>query len=130
MNFSRTFRIIQSIFEEEDDFNKPTNSAAHVKKLLLDYFELDDKVGILQYLYANFDKSKIAAFTEKVARGKILFFRYFFILGCLQIWLSFDERIYSAHINNALVLLPAVLFSRLSAGCNVYMSTIENCPGV
>lgn len=57
------------IFDDEDGLNPAPHSVKCAKQLLLEHFDITDKVGILAHLYVNFDKSKIAAFTAKLAEG-------------------------------------------------------------
>lgn len=37
--------------------------------LFFQHFDITDKVGILDYLYAKFDKSRVATFTETLAKS-------------------------------------------------------------
>lgn len=49
-----------------------------MKRLLLEHFNIKDKIGILDSLYANFKKAHIASFTGKLAKG---FFASFLLLS-------------------------------------------------
>lgn len=60
-------RVIQYIFDEEDGLHSSPYPIANAKRLFLHFFGLSDKSGILKHLYADFDKSKIAAFTAEIA---------------------------------------------------------------
>ncbi|VDK65978.1 unnamed protein product [Onchocerca ochengi] len=61
-------RLIQCIFDEEDGLHPSPYSISKIKRLFLEFFGLCDKTGILETLYTNFDKSKIASFTAHVAK--------------------------------------------------------------
>uniref|UniRef100_A0A915PNB4 N-acetyl-D-glucosamine kinase n=1 Tax=Setaria digitata TaxID=48799 RepID=A0A915PNB4_9BILA len=62
-------RLIQYIFDEEDGLHPSPYPILKTKRLLFEFFDLHDKAGILELLYTNFDKSRIAAFTAHVAKG-------------------------------------------------------------
>ncbi|KAK6102755.1 BadF/BadG/BcrA/BcrD ATPase family protein [Brugia pahangi] len=61
-------RLIQCIFDEEDGLHPSPHSISKTKRLFLEFFDLSDKAGILDILYTNFDKSRIASFAAHVAK--------------------------------------------------------------
>ncbi|VBB29264.1 unnamed protein product, partial [Acanthocheilonema viteae] len=61
-------RLIQCIFDEEDGLRPSPHPISKIKRLFVEFFGLRDKTGILEILYTNFDKSRIASFTAHVAK--------------------------------------------------------------
>ncbi|VDM11391.1 unnamed protein product [Wuchereria bancrofti] len=61
-------RLIQCIFDEEDGLHPSPHPISKTKRLFLEFFDLSDKAGILDILYTNFDKSRIASFAAHVAK--------------------------------------------------------------
>ncbi|KAM3719971.1 N-acetyl-D-glucosamine kinase [Dirofilaria immitis] len=61
-------RLIQCIFNDEEGLHSSPYPISNIKRLLLEFFGLCDKTGILEILYTNFDKSRIASFTAHVAK--------------------------------------------------------------
>ncbi|KAJ1347185.1 hypothetical protein KIN20_002185 [Parelaphostrongylus tenuis] len=60
-------RAIRMLFDEDDGLEIPHHSTQMIRNLLLQHFEIEDKVDILEHLYNKFKKSCIASFTKKLA---------------------------------------------------------------
>ncbi|CAI2336500.1 unnamed protein product [Caenorhabditis sp. 36 PRJEB53466] len=58
---------IQMLFDAEDGLETEFNTDV-IKRLLLEHYNIDDKTRILDYLYSNFEKHKIADFTATLAK--------------------------------------------------------------
>lgn len=61
-------RIIRYIFDNEDGLQPSPFPTTNVKNLLLKHFKLTDIIGILDLLYAKFEKSNVASFAGTLAR--------------------------------------------------------------
>ncbi|EFO24625.2 hypothetical protein LOAG_03863 [Loa loa] len=61
-------RLIRYIFDEEDGLYPSPYPISKTKRLFLEFFGLCNKAGILEVLYTNFDKSRIASFAAHVAK--------------------------------------------------------------
>uniref|UniRef100_A0A183F4H7 N-acetyl-D-glucosamine kinase n=1 Tax=Heligmosomoides polygyrus TaxID=6339 RepID=A0A183F4H7_HELPZ len=61
-------RAIRMIFDEDDGMEIPHESTQKIRELLLEYFNIEDKVDILEHLYSKFQKSKVALFTKELAK--------------------------------------------------------------
>ncbi|XP_045152406.1 N-acetyl-D-glucosamine kinase-like [Echinops telfairi] len=60
---------MKTVFDAVDNLKTAPHGIAYVKKAMLSYFQVQDQVGILTYLYRDFDKGKIAGFCRTIAEG-------------------------------------------------------------
>jgi len=60
-------RAIQMVFDDEDGLEMALAPIDRVKKLMLEHFNLSNKVEILDLLYGNFNKARIASFCSVLA---------------------------------------------------------------
>lgn len=61
-------RIFRYIFEDDDGLNQAPASTELVKQLLLKHFKLSNLIGVLDLLYAKFEKAYIASFSGMLAK--------------------------------------------------------------
>ncbi|KAK6733022.1 hypothetical protein RB195_017033 [Necator americanus] len=61
-------KAIRLLFDEDDGMETPHESTELIRRLLLQHFNLQNKVDILELLYNKFKKSKIASFTKVMAQ--------------------------------------------------------------
>uniref|UniRef100_F1KYW5 N-acetyl-D-glucosamine kinase n=1 Tax=Ascaris suum TaxID=6253 RepID=F1KYW5_ASCSU len=103
-------RAIRYVFDDEDGLSPSPYPITTVKRLLLEHFNIKDKIGILDSLYANFKKAHIASFTGKLAKEaandplvKVVFHEAGVLLGS-------HVRAISSHFDQEMLLdVPVVL---------------------
>ncbi|VDK50915.1 unnamed protein product, partial [Anisakis simplex] len=61
-------RVIRYIFDDDDGLVKAPYPTETVKRILLEHFNLGDKIEMLTLLYAKFEKANIASFTGKLVK--------------------------------------------------------------
>lgn len=64
--------MIRYIFDDTDGLNKAPASVEFAKQLLLKHFKLSNIIGMLDLLYAKFEKAHVASFAGVLASGKNL----------------------------------------------------------
>ncbi|KAM9329074.1 N-acetyl-D-glucosamine kinase [Gastrophryne carolinensis] len=62
-------RAIKTVFDTTDSLVTSPYDITYVQQAMLSYFQVSGRMGILPYLYRNFEKSKIAGFCIKLAEG-------------------------------------------------------------
>ncbi|CAJ0586969.1 unnamed protein product, partial [Mesorhabditis spiculigera] len=60
-------RGIRLLFDVDDGVVTPVGSVETLRKLVLEYFNITDKVQVLDYFYNQFSKSNVARLTERMA---------------------------------------------------------------
>ncbi|KAE8278985.1 N-acetyl-D-glucosamine kinase [Larimichthys crocea] len=60
---------VKTVFDARDDLVAPPHDITHVRKLMEEYFQVTDLMGMLPHLYRNFQKSHFAGFCKKLAEG-------------------------------------------------------------
>ncbi|XP_033757375.1 N-acetyl-D-glucosamine kinase-like [Pecten maximus] len=64
-------RAIKAYFDHEDNLHPQPYDVTFVRDAMLKYFKIEERNGLLQYLYTNFDKSFIAGMCKELAAGAI-----------------------------------------------------------
>ncbi|XP_072488402.1 N-acetyl-D-glucosamine kinase isoform X2 [Notamacropus eugenii] len=62
-------KAVKIIFDSMDGLQASPHNIDYLKKAMYNYFQVSDRMGLLNHLYRNFDKSKFAGFCRKVAEG-------------------------------------------------------------
>lgn len=97
-------RIIQYIYDDEDGLNPSPYSTEKAKQIMLKHFGKKDIIGMLELLYAKYEKSNIASFTGALVKEahddplvKHVFHEAGLILGrhIKAISKNFDEEMYN-----------------------------------
>ncbi|XP_067436569.1 N-acetyl-D-glucosamine kinase [Thunnus thynnus] len=60
---------VKTVFDAKDKMVAPPHDVKHVKKAMMEYFQVSDLMGMLPHLYRNFQKSHFAGFCKKLAEG-------------------------------------------------------------
>ncbi|XP_027695796.1 N-acetyl-D-glucosamine kinase [Vombatus ursinus] len=60
---------VKTVFDTMDNLEVSPHKIDYVKKAMFDYFQESDRMGLLNHIYRNFDKSKFAGFCQKIAEG-------------------------------------------------------------
>ncbi|XP_071022426.1 N-acetyl-D-glucosamine kinase isoform X1 [Oncorhynchus clarkii lewisi] len=60
---------VKTVFDAKDNLVKPHHDVTHVKKVIENYFQVSDLMGMLPHLYRNFQKSHFAGLCQKIAEG-------------------------------------------------------------
>ncbi|XP_063042337.1 N-acetyl-D-glucosamine kinase isoform X2 [Engraulis encrasicolus] len=60
---------VKTVFDAQDNLVTPPHDIAYVKRVMEEYFQVSDLMGMLPHLYRNFQKSHFAGFCKKVAEG-------------------------------------------------------------
>ncbi|XP_069139948.1 N-acetyl-D-glucosamine kinase-like isoform X1 [Argopecten irradians] len=64
-------RAIKAYFDHEDNLHPRPYDVTFVRDTMLKYFKIEERNGLLHYLYTNFEKSFIAGFCKELAAGAI-----------------------------------------------------------
>lgn len=64
-----SLRALKVFFDDEDNLIKCPHDTSKVKELMLQHFKVNDKFGILEHCYANFNKSFFAGLCAKLAEA-------------------------------------------------------------
>ncbi|CAH1257734.1 N-acetyl-D-glucosamine kinase-like isoform X1 [Branchiostoma lanceolatum] len=62
-------KAVKYVFDFDDNFHEPPSDTSYLKLAMFEYFKVNDRIGLLDHLYRNFDKSKFAGFCKLVAQG-------------------------------------------------------------
>lgn len=62
-------RALKIYFDHEDNLFPCPHDVTFVKKAMNNYFGIENRAGLLPFLYTNFEKSKIAGFCKVLAEG-------------------------------------------------------------
>ncbi|XP_035673899.1 N-acetyl-D-glucosamine kinase-like isoform X3 [Branchiostoma floridae] len=62
-------KAVKYVFDYDDNFHEPPSDTSYLKLAMFEYFKVNDRIGLLDHLYRNFDKSKFAGFCKLVAQG-------------------------------------------------------------
>nr|KAG5698047.1 hypothetical protein BaRGS_016695 [Batillaria attramentaria] len=65
-------RALKIYFDHEDNLIPSAHDVTFVKKAMQEYFGIEERAGLLPFLYSKFEKSKIAGFCKILADGKVL----------------------------------------------------------
>ncbi|XP_045188508.2 N-acetyl-D-glucosamine kinase-like [Mercenaria mercenaria] len=60
---------LKRLFDHDDSLNISNHNVECVRKIMHEYFQIKQNSGMLQYLYSNFEKSKIAGMCKHIAKG-------------------------------------------------------------
>ncbi|KAL4231724.1 hypothetical protein ACF0H5_009300 [Mactra antiquata] len=60
---------LKCLFDHDDNLTVSKFDVECVRKIMLNYFKITDRAGMLDYLYSNFDKSKVAGMCKYLAEG-------------------------------------------------------------
>ncbi|KAL0969935.1 hypothetical protein UPYG_G00234750 [Umbra pygmaea] len=64
-------QAVKTVFDAKDNLATPPHDVTLVKKLMEDYFQVSDLMGMLPHLYRNFQKSHFAGLCKKIAEGAV-----------------------------------------------------------
>ncbi|CAE1283620.1 NAGK [Acanthosepion pharaonis] len=64
-----SYKAIKIIFDHEDGLVKSSHDIAYIKKAVNVYFEIEDKMSLMDIFYSKFDIRKVAGFCVEVAKG-------------------------------------------------------------
>lgn len=64
-----SLKAVKTFFDDEDNLVKCPYDTSKVKQLMLQHFKVNDKFGILEHCYANFNKSFFAGLCAKLAEA-------------------------------------------------------------
>lgn len=64
-----SLKAVKTVFDEEDNLVKCPFDVSKAKELMLQHFRVNDKFGILEHCYANFNKSSFAGLCAKLANA-------------------------------------------------------------
>lgn len=64
-----TLKALKALFDDEDNLVKCPHDLSKVKELILEYFKVNDKIGIIERCYVNFDKTSFAGLCTKLAQA-------------------------------------------------------------
>ncbi|CAJ0931933.1 unnamed protein product, partial [Mesorhabditis belari] len=62
-------RALRHLFNVDDGVEKSVGSVETLRTVVLEYFQIEDKVQVLDFLYAKFVKSEVAKLTTKLAEN-------------------------------------------------------------
>ncbi|KAK6291750.1 hypothetical protein J4Q44_G00375350 [Coregonus suidteri] len=62
---------VKTVFDAKDNLATPPHDVTHVKKVMEEYFQVSDLMGMLPHLYRNFQKSHFAGLCQKLAIGAV-----------------------------------------------------------
>lgn len=60
---------LKTVFDEEDNFVRSKHDITCVRNIMLKHFNISDKSGMLEPLYGNFEKSKIASMCKELGQA-------------------------------------------------------------
>uniref|UniRef100_A0A3P8Y2U4 N-acetyl-D-glucosamine kinase n=1 Tax=Esox lucius TaxID=8010 RepID=A0A3P8Y2U4_ESOLU len=63
---------VKTVFDARDNLATPPHDVTHVKKVMEEYFQVSDLMGMLPHLYRNFQKSHFAGLCQKLAEGALV----------------------------------------------------------
>uniref|UniRef100_A0A8C6QZA2 N-acetyl-D-glucosamine kinase n=1 Tax=Nannospalax galili TaxID=1026970 RepID=A0A8C6QZA2_NANGA len=64
-------QAVKIVFDSIDNLEAAPHDIGHVKQAMFSYFQVPDRLGILTYLYRDFDKCRFAGFCRKIAEGLV-----------------------------------------------------------
>ncbi|CAL1531749.1 unnamed protein product [Lymnaea stagnalis] len=67
-----TLKAIKVYFDHEDGFLPCPHSTAVVRETIFNYYNIQDRSGILDHLYTNFNKAKFAGLCKELAEAGIV----------------------------------------------------------
>ncbi|KAK7109324.1 hypothetical protein V1264_013381 [Littorina saxatilis] len=62
-------RAMKTVFDHEDNLITCPMDITFVKNAMFKHFQIEDRAGLLPFLYPNFDKAKISGLTKELAKG-------------------------------------------------------------
>uniref|UniRef100_A0AAQ4PDV5 N-acetyl-D-glucosamine kinase n=1 Tax=Gasterosteus aculeatus aculeatus TaxID=481459 RepID=A0AAQ4PDV5_GASAC len=60
---------VKTVFDAMDNLVAPPHDVTHVRKIMEEYYQVSNLMGMLPHLYRNFQKSHFAGFCKKLAEG-------------------------------------------------------------
>jgi N-acetylglucosamine kinase len=66
-----SMQAIRTVFDADDGVSNCPYDTAYVKEKMMEFYQLRNKVGILEHLHKKFDKARFAQFCQILANGAV-----------------------------------------------------------
>lgn len=60
-------RAIKYVFDDDDNMKKSPHNPSNLRKIMFDFFKINDRMELLDAMYTNFKKKQIASFCKEIA---------------------------------------------------------------